>query len=330
MSPTPSVIEAINKAKSILIHFHLSPDPDSVGSALATAALLESIGKKVTVYSEDRLPPYVAKLPLGERVSVEPLDLAIRSDHDLYLALDTAVWKLGTRSASRPTKPVANIDHHPDNTLYADYEWIEPAANSTAQLVLILAKTLKAEVTPDIATLLLFGILGDTSCLQNGNTSYEAIQSISELIKLGGRYHECIDLLLRSYTPADLKAWSEILNTIALGPDNWYAYLAVDYEHWAIHGSKLPTGELANMFTTRIDGTKFGALFIEKSPGFTNCSLRSRDRSFDVSAVAHHFGGGGHQATSSIRFELPLKEALNKFITEIAQIYDHEGIIKPK
>jgi nanoRNase/pAp phosphatase (c-di-AMP/oligoRNAs hydrolase) len=49
----PKVLEYINNSKSILLHCHPSPDPDSVGSVLAMKFVLESLNKKVTVIKGD-------------------------------------------------------------------------------------------------------------------------------------------------------------------------------------------------------------------------------------------------------------------------------------
>jgi nanoRNase/pAp phosphatase (c-di-AMP/oligoRNAs hydrolase) len=42
----PIILEEINKANNILLHCHPSPDPDSVGSTLATKIVLERMGKR--------------------------------------------------------------------------------------------------------------------------------------------------------------------------------------------------------------------------------------------------------------------------------------------
>ncbi|MDP2691784.1 MAG: hypothetical protein Q8O95_05280, partial [bacterium] len=49
----PVILDEIKRASSILLHCHPSPDPDSVGSALAMKFALEQLGKKATVIRGD-------------------------------------------------------------------------------------------------------------------------------------------------------------------------------------------------------------------------------------------------------------------------------------
>src|SRR5262249_32701652 len=48
-----AVLRQIKKARSILLHCHPSPDPDSLGSVLAMKFALQKLGKKVTVIRGD-------------------------------------------------------------------------------------------------------------------------------------------------------------------------------------------------------------------------------------------------------------------------------------
>jgi nanoRNase/pAp phosphatase (c-di-AMP/oligoRNAs hydrolase) len=49
----PAIWAEIERAKRILLHLHVNPDGDSVGSALATYHALKALGKEVTVISGD-------------------------------------------------------------------------------------------------------------------------------------------------------------------------------------------------------------------------------------------------------------------------------------
>ena len=53
----PEILDVIKKSESILLHCHPSPDPDSVGSALAMKFALQSLGKKVTIIAGDSPVP---------------------------------------------------------------------------------------------------------------------------------------------------------------------------------------------------------------------------------------------------------------------------------
>src|SRR5438552_9004093 len=52
----PRTIDALRKARRILITMHRGPDGDALGSALALACALREMGREVTVYNPDELP----------------------------------------------------------------------------------------------------------------------------------------------------------------------------------------------------------------------------------------------------------------------------------
>jgi len=49
----PLILAEINKAESVLLYCHPSPDPDSVCSALAMKLVLQQLGKKTAIIKGD-------------------------------------------------------------------------------------------------------------------------------------------------------------------------------------------------------------------------------------------------------------------------------------
>src|SRR5687767_2435452 len=179
------ILEQIQKSESFLVHAHLSPDPDSLGSVLAFKLGLESIGKVVHLYCEDELPKHSLFLPENEMIRIHSMSEALRSySFEKYVCLDTAKWALATHQEPLPEirKPVINIDHHPDNQVKSTFSWVEPKSACAAQLVYEVLVKLDIVITPDIATCLIFGILGDTSIFQNFNTESEVLNLAAKLI----------------------------------------------------------------------------------------------------------------------------------------------------
>ena len=59
------ILKEIKKAKKILINCHRSPDPDSVGSALAMRKVLADMDKSVEVVCPDNIPPIFFWVPVS-------------------------------------------------------------------------------------------------------------------------------------------------------------------------------------------------------------------------------------------------------------------------
>ena len=58
----------IDESQSIVITCHQSPDGDAIGSSLAWAAYLWSLGKEATVIVPDQYPDFLSWLPNTEKI----------------------------------------------------------------------------------------------------------------------------------------------------------------------------------------------------------------------------------------------------------------------
>lgn len=318
--PEP-LLEKIEKSESFLAHIHLSPDADTIGSALALKLAIDSIGKVLEVFCEDEIPPFASFLPGIDSVHQMFLSEALASfPHDYYLAMDTPILGLLTRAQPVPNfpKPLLIIDHHLETTVPGQVSWIEKGASSTAEMVYHLIKELKIEITPDIATCLLFGLLGDTGVFQNLNTNEEVFKMASNLMALGADYQTCVLNLNRSYPFKWLKSWGILLERIQISDDKDFVWAAIDNETWQKCDPALKMQVFADLFTGRISGTKFGAVLIEKKDNQVSGSLRSRLPDADVQKIAERLGGGGHKNSSGFRFQGSLEEAQREFLNAIS------------
>ena len=313
--PQTKIAAVLSGSDSFLAHIHLSPDPDTIGSVLALKLAFESEGKVMRVFCEDPLIPSAKFLPGFDSVEQLSLANALTYSHQVYLCVDTAKWEL---AAKRPKQefhsPIVVIDHHPDNDIKSRLRWVDPKASSVALLVFQLLGLMKLKITPDIANCLLFGLLGDTGLFQNTNTKMADFVFAGKLIKFGADYHELVKHLVRSYELDELSCWAKVLKNLKLSADRSYAWMTVSYQDCADVKGEPKLGVIANQFAGRINGTKFGAILAEKERGVTKGSLRSRELDFDVSAIAHRLGGGGHKNAASFKLNLPLAAAEKKLL----------------
>ncbi len=320
MSISKSVIEKINNTESFLAHIHLSPDADTIGSVLALKLALESIGKVIEVFCEDEIPSFATFLPHIEAVHQMPLSQALATfPHDYYLALDTPIYGLLTRSEVIPNfpKPLIVIDHHLDNSLNSKISWVDAEAAATALMVYAIIKKLKIEITKEIATCLLFGILGDTGTFQNLNTDAKVFKTTAELIAKGGDYLTCLIQLQRSIPFYEFQAWGTLLDHLQLSPDKDFVYLAIDEKTWSQVNPASKLALFANQFLCNVAGTKFGAILVEKRSGQVGGTLRSRLPEVDVRQIAEKLNGGGHKNSAGFRFQGSLIEAKREFLNAV-------------
>src|SRR3954463_13074656 len=86
----PVILAEIEKASSILLHCHPSPDPDSVGSALAMKFALEQLGKKVTVIRGDsEIPQAFMHFPGAGDIQSKSFGEVDLKNFDLFIIQDS-------------------------------------------------------------------------------------------------------------------------------------------------------------------------------------------------------------------------------------------------
>lgn len=85
------------------------------------------------------------------------------------------------------TKPIINIDRHPNNAHYGHTNLVDATASSTAEVVALLIKGLGVTITEDMATNLLNALVSATNNFQNANVSPEAFELIATLLRAGGK-----------------------------------------------------------------------------------------------------------------------------------------------
>ncbi len=96
------------------------------------------------------------------------------------------------------SKPVINIDRHPNNVHYGQVNLVDTQASSTAELVGQLLPTLGVSMSEDIATNLLNALYGGTNNFGNFNVTAGAFDLAASCTKAGGRrFH-------RPLTPEEL------------------------------------------------------------------------------------------------------------------------------
>lgn len=322
----PEIIKVIQSNTCFLAHAHIGPDVDSLGSILALKLGLEQIGKTVNLFCEDKIPPFADFLPGINSVENLNLENALTLSPDVYVSLDTAKWELASysRPVPRINLPTINIDHHPDNNIKTPLSWVDGSQSSASAMVYKLLKKLSINITSDIATCLLAGVLADTNVLRNTNTDTKTLKIAAQLTALGGDYHTCVFHLKKSIPSEQLKLWARLLDKIQLSPSKDFVWVTLTNNQCRELKAK-DLGSFVNVFLSSVKDTKFGALLAEKSPGITKGYLRAREK-IDISLIAHKLNGGGHQAAAGFRLEKEAVTAEKEFLAVVHSLQEQNKL----
>src|SRR3989344_2359538 len=118
----PIIMNAISVSKKILLHCHPYPDPDSVGSVLALAKVLKTMGKEVIpIIGDSNYPENLKGLPNSKWIVDKNYSDIDPSKYDLFIILDSAspsqITQLDEIAFSKDMNTIV-IDHHVTNPSY--------------------------------------------------------------------------------------------------------------------------------------------------------------------------------------------------------------------
>ena len=177
-----NIIEEIKSAESIAILTHENPDGDAIGSALAMYNGLKQIGINADVIIPE-FPKIFEFLPGSNEVKK---DGKIDS-YDLAIALDCGDIKRlnGFSKYFEDANTRISIDHHSANTMFADLNFVNPAAPAACQILVSILPELGIEIDKAIGTCLLTGIITDTGGFKYSGVTPETFEFAAELLNKG-------------------------------------------------------------------------------------------------------------------------------------------------
>ncbi len=234
------------------------------------------------------------------------------SPYDLIVVVDSAeLTLLGSFYTENTdvftTTPILNIDHHVSNSRFGQTHLIDTvSASATEVLYLWFTQNplWKDLITPDIATLLLTGLITDTRSFQNPNTTPRSLEVGANLLDLGARQQEIIQHIYKTKPLTTLKIWGRALNHIQIDPEARIVWSSVSREDLQEMGatSKETHGLLDELIST-IPDADVHIMFTEVEEGGFKASMRSSP-SIDVNAAAGRlFGGGGHARAAGFKMK---------------------------
>lgn len=312
-----TILSTIQNAQNILLNVHRNPDLDTVGSSMALKEVLESLGKKVTVFCPsvvEKSYSFIKGVRDIQTVDFHSFDF---KPYDLFLILDSGSWQIvsNTKDTQPPQIPIINIDHHRTNEFSnVLLRLLDTQACATAEIVYSLLTDWDVKMTKNIATALFSAIAGDTVFFKYGDEPKRAFAVAQKLIELGADK----DLLVATYFDSQdfnfVKMLGLFLSKIEKDEENKFVWAAVPYDDYIRLGKQRGAREAAaDSFFRSVEGYKFGIAMLETDKGILHISFRSKP-GVDVSVLAKKLGGGGHAQAAGATVEDKFSKAVEKVL----------------
>ncbi len=294
--------------KHIAIAVHTAPDGDCLGSALGLGIFLKSKGKSVTLLADDHISATYAFLPGIE--AFQHLENYEEIKADLLCVLDAGSLERIGKAAAVKAKRYLNIDHHGQNSYFADRLYQDTKAAATGEILWELFDVCGWAIDKTVATCLYTAIVTDCGFFRYGNTTPKTMRAAAALLGCGIDPAYISDSLEMKTTDS-VRLLAKVLAGLSFAADGRIAYISVPHE---LYDPEAQTDSFIN-YPRYIFGVEAAAYFKAVGPGTTRVSLRSRD--LDVAAVAAGFGGGGHLRAAGCTIEEPLEQAQKKMLAAL-------------
>jgi phosphoesterase RecJ-like protein len=318
-----AALATLRGATTVLMPTHQNVDADGLSSPLAMRLALAQHGVDAyPLITDGDFPSNLRFLPGVESVLVYGKDEL--PDYQVLLLIDCADRRrLGNFAKDDPSRldgsvPIVNIDHHKTNDRFGVVNIVEPEASSSGEIVAEILKLWGTEITPDIARSLLAGIYGDTLGLRTPSTTPHTIRTVADLVELGAELEPVVDHIFRLKPRSTICLWEHALHNIRWnGPIIWTEMARAGFRKC---GAEMAEAEGIVNFLAGTQGSRVAViLYQDEDEQGWRVSLRSLEKMVDVSAIAAHFGGGGHPLAAGAHVEGGEAEKL-AFIEKVAEL----------
>lgn len=305
-----NIVDEINKANNIIILTHDSPDGDAIGSSLGLYNGLKRMNKNVDVIIPDYSKIYDF-LPLSNEIKKES-----DNTYDLAIALDCGDIKRlnGFVKYFEDAKCRISIDHHGVNTMFGDYNFVNPASPACAQILIIVLEALGVEIDKEIGTCLLTGIITDTGGFKYSGVTSETFEFVAELLNRGINVSEVYKKVLQTQTKEKFELTRRAINRLEFFEDGKIAFTYITKKDEEEIGSGTGDHEGIVEAGRDIAGTEI-SVFLRETDDEYKISLRSNEY-VNVSDICLIFSGGGHIRAAGGSINLPFEQAKEKVIEE--------------
>ena len=315
MNIRQQILEKIIAYDKIIIHRHISPDPDALGSTLGLKKLIErnfdNKDVRVVGYQEKNLE-WLGKMEQVEESFYQSA---------LVIVLDTAnASRIDNKNYSKGSYLI-KIDHHPSEDQYGHLNYVDTTAASVCEMITHFTIDYNWTIDCEIATLLYAGVVSDTGRFLYDTITPRTFEAAKYLLSLGVDVNELNHHLYKKPMNV-LKAQAYVLNNFEM-TQHGVAYFKMSKEIQKEFGLTTGTRSLLVDVLANLEGVLVRVCFFEQDKEQIRANIRSEGPI--INQIAERYDGGGHPKASGAM--LTKWESIDDLITELdllCRYYDEE------
>lgn len=272
---------------------------------------LKQIGKNVDIVIPE-YPIIYNFLPSCDEIKTEGRN----ESYDLAIALDCGdIKRLSSNSKYFEEANVRiSIDHHSANTMFADYNFVNPTSPACSQILVTVLPELGVEIDKKIGTCLLTGIITDTGGFRYSGVTSETFEFAAELLNKGVNVSDIYKRVLQTLSRSSFELRRRALNKLEFFEEGKIAFTYIEKKDEEEVNAKNNEYDGIVEIGRDIEGVEISIFLREKDDGY-KISLRSNNY-VNVSDICLKFNGGGHIRAAGGSINLPFEQAKETILEE--------------
>lgn len=305
------ILDKIKEYDTIIIHRHMRPDPDALGSQIGLRDIIRHNFPKKKVLATGFDEPTLAWIAKMDQVTDQDYQGA------LVVVTDTANTPRIDDERYKKGDFLIKIDHHPNDEIYGDLSYVDTNASSASEIVTDFALSCDLLLSTSAARVLYNGIVGDTGRFLYPATTSKTLKIASKLREFDFDFSAMARQMdsfpfkiakLQGFIFEQLKIDKNGAACVTLTQEDLKRFDVTDAETAAIVG-----------VPGKIDIVESWAIFVEQSDGHYRVRLRSK--SHIINEIAKRHNGGGHPLASGANsYSLEENQAIYQEIQEILSL----------
>lgn len=305
------ILDKIKEYDTIIIHRHMRPDPDALGSQIGLRDIIRHNFPKKKVLATGFDEPTLAWIAKMDQVTDQDYQGA------LVVVTDTANTPRIDDERYKKGDFLIKIDHHPNDEVYGDLSYVDTNASSASEIVTDFALSCDLLLSTSAARVLYNGIVGDTGRFLYPATTSKTLKIASKLRAFDFDFSAMARQMdsfpfkiakLQGFIFEQLKIDKNGAACVTLTQEDLKRFDVTDAETAAIVG-----------VPGKIDIVESWAIFVEQSDGHYRVRLRSK--SHIINEIAKRHNGGGHPLASGANsYSLEENQAIYQEIQEILSL----------
>lgn len=284
------ILELIKRYERIIVHRHVRPDPDAIGSQGGLAEMIKASFPEKEVYVVGET--YDSLLFLNE-MDIIPDEYYKGA---LVIVCDTANQERISDQRYKLGEKLVKIDHHPNHDQYGDLLWVDTTSSSTSELIyelFLFGKDKGLKLNEKAARLMFAGIVGDTGRFLFPSTNIKTFRYAADLLEYKFDPTSLYDQLYNT-TAEVVHLQGYILQNFKHHPSG-VAYLSITKEMLEkFNVTPADASQLVSLLGN-IENVLAWVFFVEEK---NEIRVRLRSRGPVINTIAQKYNGGGHPLAS--------------------------------